>query len=391
MENFIAFNPTTLHFGKGVIDRLDSTISGYGKRVLLVYGQGSVKRSGLYDKIKQLLDSSGMIVTEFGNIKPNPRVEDVDAAVLLGRQHEVDVILAVGGGSVIDSAKVISITIPGKHKAWDYYERKAKPDKAVPLIAILTLAATGTEMNPFAVLQNEEKGRKDGYGHNLMFPVHSFLDPEVTYSVPADYTAYGIADLIAHCLENYFGKGDCSLTDRLIFAILQDAIEWGPKLMNNLNGYEERAAIMYDATMALNLMTQYGKAGGDWGVHALGHILSLLHDVPHGATLSIFFPAWMKHHSQLAKDRIEKLGKHVFGTTGAKETIACFEAFFTRIGSPVRLYQCGIQPIHHDALVNRMINNDAQGNNFKMNESDYREIVRLASVEYVPTYPVLDK
>lgn len=381
MENFIAFNPTTLHFGKGVIDTLHSTLKNYGRKVLLVYGQGSVKRSGLYDKIIHELALAGSVVIEFSGIKPNPRVEDVDEAARKGRENEIDVILAVGGGSVIDSAKVISITIPGNHKAWDYYDRKAKPSRAVPLITVLTLAATGTEMNPFAVLQNEALGRKDGYGHNLMFPVHSFLDPEVTYSVPADYTAFGIADLIAHCLENYFGKGDCSLSDRFIFAILQDALEWGPKLMKNLRGYEERAAIMYDATMALNLITQYGKAGGDWGVHGLGHILSLMHDVPHGASLSIMFPAWMKHHHLKAGDRIIKLGNHVFGTESVEDTIARFEAFFTQIGSPVRLIQAGIQAQHHEAIIQQMLKNDLQGNHFRMNEEDYRAIIQLAAAD----------
>ncbi len=378
MENFKAYNPTTLHFGKGVIDNLAATVKPLGRKVLLVYGKGSVKRSGLYDKVMEQLIKAGAEVFEFGGIKPNPTVTDVDKAAALGREKGVDSIVAVGGGSVIDSAKIISITIPVAHSAWKFYEYKARPVKALPLIAVLTLAATGTEMNPFAVLQNEETGHKDGYGSDLCFPRHSFLDPEVTYTVPRDYTAYGVADLIAHCLENYFGAGECTLSDRFINAIIADAMEWGPKLMNNLNGYDERAAIMYDATMALNLMTGYGKARGDWGVHALGHVLSLLYDVPHGASLSIMFPAWMKHHSEKAASRILKLGKDLFGVTGIDETISRFEQFFTLIGSPVRLSQVGIGDDKFEEIVRAMIHSKAEGNHFKLGEEDYRALLSLA-------------
>ncbi len=379
MENFIAYNPTKLHFGKGVLSTLADTLKPFGKKVLLVYGKGSIQRNGLYDTIKDQLLKAGSEVFEYSGIQPNPLVEDVDKAADIGRINQVDVILAVGGGSVIDSAKIISISIPVKHTAWDFYEYKAKPKSAVPLIAVLTLAATGTEMNPFAVLQNPETGRKDGYGSPLCFPAHSFLDPEVTYSVPANYTAYGIADLIAHCFENYFGKGECSLSDRFITAIIADAMEWGPKLMNNLTGYNERAAIMYDATMALNLMTSYGKAGGDWGVHGMGHILSLLHDVPHGASLSILFPAWMKLLKERASTQLSKLGYDLFGNADIDATIAAFEVFFTSIGSPTRLAQVGIDESKYEEIIQLMIRNKAEGSNYKLSESDYRKIIQFAA------------
>lgn len=378
MENFKAYNPTTLHFGKGVIDNLAMAAKPLGSKALLIYGKRSVKRSGVYDKVLAQLEKAGAEVFEYGGIKPNPTVTDVDKAATLGREKGVDYIVAVGGGSVIDSAKIISITVPVEHSAWKFYEYKARPQKALPLIAVLTLAATGTEMNPFAVLQNEETGLKEGYGSDFCFPKHSFLDPEVTYTVPRDYTAYGIADLIAHCLENYFGAGDCTLSDRFINAIITDAMEWGPKLMNNLTGYDERAAIMYDATMALNLMTGYGKARGDWGVHALGHVLSLLYDVPHGASLSIMFPAWMKHHRDKAGDRIIKLGKDLFGVTNIDATINQFEQFFSLIGSPIRLSQAGIHDDKFDEIVKAMVHSKAEGNHYKLGEADYWAIIDLA-------------
>jgi len=378
MQNFISHNPTSLHFGKGVIETIGKTVKPFGNKVLLVYGKGSVKRSGLYDRIIAQLNLAGTTIFEYDGIQPNPLVEDVDKAAAIGRENEVDYILAVGGGSVIDSAKIISITIPVSHSAWKFYEYRANPMKAIPLIAVLTLAATGTEMNPFAVLQNPETGRKDGYGSPLCFPVHSFLDPEVTYTVPADYTAYGIADLIAHCLENFFSLAQCSLSDRFITAIIADAMEWGPKLMKNLQGYDERAAIMYDATMALNTLTGNGKGGGDWGVHAMGHILSLLHDVPHGASLSIIFPAWMKHLKKRAETQISSLGILLFGNADVDAVISRFEEFFTLIGTPIHLSQVGISEEKFEKIIQHMVRNKTEGRMYKLSEDDYRNILELA-------------
>jgi len=290
MESFIAHNPTILHFGKNVLSGLEYTLQHYGKKVLLVYGKGSVKKTGLYDKVIGILKEAGAEVYEFSGIRPNPVIEDVDAAAAIGRRHRVDVILAVGGGSVIDSAKIISITIPVQHSAWNFLTRKTKPQKAIPLVCILTLAATGTEMNPFAVISNRDAQFKDGYGSPLMYPAHSFLDPQLTVTVPRNYTAYGIADLIAHCFEGWFGAGDATLTDRFILSIVQEAMEYGPALLNDLENYTLREKIMYAATMALNGLTMQGKKSGDWGVHSIGHLLSLIYDVPHGASLTIVYP-----------------------------------------------------------------------------------------------------
>jgi alcohol dehydrogenase YqhD (iron-dependent ADH family) len=379
MENFVSNNPTALHFGKGVADNLSKSLDLKGRNVLLVYGKGSVKRSGLYDNVKSQLDAAGANVAEFGGIKSNPLVEDVDRAAAIGRTHKADLILAIGGGSVIDSAKIISISIPVEHKAWDFYTRRAVPKTAIPLAAILTLAATGTEMNPFAVLQNEKTGQKDGYGHPLCYPKHSFLDPALTLTVPRDYTAYGVADLIAHCLEAYFGKGDCPLSDRFIFAIIGDAMEHGPQLLENLDDYNLRANIMYDATMALNGLTTQGKVNGDWGVHSIGHMLSLLFDTPHGASLTIVYPAWMKLHRERAAERISKLGKNLFGTGDVDETIGKFEDFFRRIDCPVRLSDAGIADEEAGKIISYLVKNSVSGSNYRLNTEDYRVLLSLMS------------
>ncbi|MCK9616744.1 MAG: iron-containing alcohol dehydrogenase [Lentimicrobiaceae bacterium] len=377
MENFIAYNPTALHFGKDVVNQLGTTITQFGKKVLLVYGKGSVKRSGLYDRVMAQLQSAGAEVIEYSGIKSNPLVKDVDAAAELGRKHQVDAILAVGGGSTIDSAKIISIAIPVNHPAWDFYEGKAKPQTSIPLVAVLTLAATGSEMNPFAVLQNPETGRKDGYGHPLLYPKHSFLDPQNTISVPKNYTAYGIADLIAHSFENYFGAGETTLPDRFVFGILAEAMEYGPQLLNNLTDYTLREKIMYAATMALNGLTQHGKKSGDWGVHSIGHVLSLLYDIPHGASLSIAYPAWFKLHKEKAAVQIAKLGKNLFGTEDVDKTIAGFEDFFKKIECPVCLSEVNIGKQEHDKIFDYLVLNKAGGANYQLSEEDYRKIIRL--------------
>lgn len=378
MENFIMYNPVKLHFGRGVVGKLGDVISKYGNRVLLVYGGGSIKRNGIYDEVKAQLAKVGAEVFEYAGIRPNPIIEDVDAAAALGREKQVQVILAVGGGSAIDSAKMISITIPVNHSGWDFVKNVAKPKSAVPLVAVLTLAATGTEMNRFAVTQNNKTREKLGYGDPLTYPKESFLDPAYTLSVPADYTSYGISDLVAHCLEAYFGDGEATLSDRFVYSIIREAMDNGPALMQDLNNYRLREIIMYAATSALNNLTMYGRKYGDWGVHSIGHVLSVLYDIPHGASLSIVYPAWMKFHLNKIPDRLAELGKNLFGTQTAEETIAGFETFFQSIRSPIRLKEFGIDATEKGEEIYRtLVDNKAGGNHHKFNDSDYKELIRL--------------
>ncbi len=343
----------------------------------MVYGGGSIKRNGIYEKTIQQLKSMNAEVIEYSGIKPNPIIEDVDTAAELGRKNKVDVILAVGGGSVIDSSKIISISIPVNHTGWDFYEGKAKPKTAIPLISVLTLAATGTEMNPYAVVQNHQTKQKLGYGHDLTYNRHSFLDPENTYSVPKNYTAYGIADLIAHSLEAYFGAGDASLSDKLVFAIINEAKEYGGALLNDLHNYELRAKIMYAATMALNKTTMYGRVSGDWGVHSIGHILSLLYDVPHGASLSIVIPAWLKFHKDIIPERIAFLGKNIFGVNSAEETIHAFETYFKSIECPIRLSDIAKGTEDKDEVLKVMNLNKVGGANHQLSDVDHARILDL--------------
>ncbi|MFC1730995.1 iron-containing alcohol dehydrogenase [candidate division KSB1 bacterium] len=375
MENFIAYNPTKLHFGKDVLNGLGRSISKYGKRVLLVYGKGSIKKNGIYEKVMKQLDIIHAKVFEYEGIKPNPIIEDVNAAAEIGRKNDIELILAVGGGSVIDSAKIISIAIPVHNDAWDFYKRIIKPQRAVPLICVLTLAATGTEMNPFSVVQNHATNEKLGFGNDYLYPRHSFLDPQNTLTVPRDYTAYGIMDLISHCLEAYFGAGDATLSDRFIISIIKEAMEYGPQLLENLNDYELRAKIMFAATMALNRITLYGKVSGDWGVHSIGHVISLLYDVPHGATLSIATIAWMNLLKEKLSDRLILLGQELFNTQSPDGTIKAFESFFHKIECPIKLSEIGIDKDKRHEIYETMMINEVSGTNFKISESDFNALI----------------
>lgn len=375
MENFTAYNPTRLHFGKDVTNILGRTARQYGNRVLLIYGKGSVKKYGYYDQVMEQLTKAGLEVIEYSGIKPNPVVEDVDAAAELGRKEKINVIVALGGGSVIDSAKITGLAIASGKKAWDIMKMKVLLRTSTPLIAVLTLAATGTEMNAAAVVQNHETGEKIGLVHELNFPKHSFLDPQFTISVPFDYTAYGVADLIAHALEAYFGEGEASLTDRIIFSIIKDAMYWGPKLLQDLDNYELRENIMLDATLALNGLTYYGTKGGDWGVHAIGHQLSLMYDTPHGASLTIVLPAWLKLQKNRIPDRIKKLGKEVFGTYSVDDCIDRLIKFFVSIKCPVHLTEIGLDSQHKSAIIDQMKNNKVGGLYHKLDENDHIAIV----------------
>ncbi len=377
IENFTVYNPTRLHFGKGVVQNIGTRVKIYGNRVLLMYGKGSVKKYGYYDTVVSKLKETGLEVVEFSGIKPNPVVDDVRRAVQKGVQNNIDVIVALGGGSVIDSAKITALSIANNEDPWNYMTWKANPRKTIPLVCVLTLAATGTEMNGAAVLQNQNSRQKLGYVNELNFPKESFLDPSFTTTVPADYTTYGIVDLIAHALESFFGAGEPSVTDKITTAIIKDAMEWAPALLNNLTDYDLRAKIMLDATLALNGITSYGKKSGDWGVHAIGHELSFLYDTPHGATLSIAYPAWLKLQKDRIPKRISTLGKLLFDTTDTDKTIELLQRFFVHINSPVSLKEIGIAGDKKEEIVNQMAKNNVTGMHHLLSANDYNLLVNF--------------
>ncbi len=375
MENCVIYNPVRLHFGKNVLASLPSTLKKYGNKVLLMYGKESFVASGLHGSIMSLL--VGFDVTEYGGIKPNPVCEDVDAAAVLGKKRGVDMILAVGGGSVIDSGKLASITIPVEHGSWRFMASGERPKRSVPLVTVLTVAGTGSEMNPVAVMQNNDTMRKNGYSHELLFPKESFLDPLLTYGVPRNYTAFGMADLISHALEMYFGFGDAPLSDRIIFSVIKEIQEIGPKLLNELHSYEYRARMMYAATLAFNGTTAHCRKSGDWAAHGIGHVLSLLYDIAHGASLSIAYPAWMKLQTARIPDRLRILGFHLFNAQDENETLRRFEQLFTDLECPIRLQQVGIGEDKRSEITHYLEETKVNGLHHALDSDDRSMLVKL--------------
>ncbi len=379
MENFIAYNPTKLYFGKNVINDLPKEIADTGKNILLLTGQGSAKKYGYYQQVVELLKNTGKNIVEFSGIKPNPIVDDAEKAVTLAQKENVDMIVALGGGSVIDTAKMVNMAYANNLPVWDIMKHKVNPAKKIPLIAILTLAATGTEMNGAAVLQNHQTQEKIGYFSPLMYPKASFLDPSWTISVPKNQTVNGIIDLIAHSLEAYFSAGNAPLSDRFVAANILETMDYALPLLNNLTDYDLRARMMWTATVAENGTTMHGRVtSGDWGTHALAHHISLLWDTAHGETLSVIFPAWMKVMQYKINARLENLGFLLTGQKlSAESTIKLFEDFFNSIGAPTKFEALGLNNDDKQALLKLWRQNKPEGMHIKLNDSDYQNLINL--------------
>lgn len=382
MENFQYYNPTKILFGKDVLDQLCTEANVYGKKCLIIIGQGSVKKSGLYARVLSLMNISGLEHVTFEGVKSNPLYQDAEEAIELAKENNVDLIVAVGGGSVIDTAKAVAMGFYVDHSVWDFYLQKApRPTKALPLLNVLTLAATGTEMNSATVLQDTVSGMKKGYSAPCLFPKVSFLDPTFTQTVPLNYTSYGVADLISHSLEQFFGKGDSPLSDLYTASVIKLAIDYGLKVRQDPENFEYRSQIMWLATNALNGTLKAGKNSGDWGVHGLEHTLSVLYDIPHGAGLSIVYPAWLKQHQPQINAKLAFLAKHVFEIQGTDEVLAAnifisqLEAFFTQIETPIRLNQADIFKNDEEKIIANFKLNKVTGSVYPLGEKEYEEIL----------------
>lgn len=345
MENFIYYNPTKLMFGKGQLDGLKSELARYGKRVLLVYGGGSIKKNGLYDKVISALNEAEADVFELSGVEPNPRLTTVQKGIDICQNENIDFLLAVGGGSVIDCTKAIAAGAEYDGDVWDIISKKTTAQKALPFGTVLTLAATGSEMNPDSVITNWETKEKYVWGSSVTHPAFSILDPEHTYSVPENQTVYGMVDMMSHVFEQYFHNvKNTPLQDRMCFAVLQTVIETAPKLLEDLQNYEHRETILYAGTIALNGTLQMGYFG-DWASHTIEHAVSAVYDIPHAGGLAILFPNWMRHTLDHNVERFKNLMLNMFDieTEGksdrdiALEGIDKLSAFWTSLGAPSRL------------------------------------------------------
>lgn len=386
MQNFTFYNPTKLIFGKDQLSQLQTEIPQYGKKVLVVYGGGSIKRNGLYDKVKEQLHEIGAEVFELSGVEPNPRISTVRKGVEICKTEGIDFLLAVGGGSVIDCTKAIAAGAKYDGDAWDLVIKKAFAAKALPFGTVLTLAATGSEMNAGSVITNWETNEKYGWGSPVTFPKFSILDPVNTFTVPRNQTVYGIVDMMSHVLEHYFHlEENTDFQDRMCESLLITIMEAAPKLLEDLESYEHRAAILYSGTMALNGILNMGYRG-DWATHNIEHAVSAVYDIPHGGGLAILFPNWMKHNLNVKPERFKQLAIRVFnvdpsGKTDeetALEGIEKLREFWNSIGAPSRLADYDIDDSKIELMADKATVNGEFGNFAKLNYDDVVSIYRAS-------------
>jgi alcohol dehydrogenase len=386
MNEFIYYNPTRLVFGKGQIRALKDELSRFGNKVLVVYGGGSIKRNGLYDEVMSELNKMGAEVSELSGVEPNPRLSTVKKGINICKENNIECLLAVGGGSVIDCTKAIAAGAKYEGDVWDLITLKAQPQEALPFGTVLTLAATGSEMNSGSVITNWETQEKYGWGSPLVFPKFSILNPTYTFSVPKDQTIYGIVDMMSHVLEQYFHNAkNTPLQDRIAESILLTVMETAPKLLEDLNNYELRETILYSGTMALNGTLQMGLRG-DWGSHNIEHAVSAVYDIPHAGGLAILFPNWMRHNVDTNVERFKQLAVRVFNveTEGksakeaALEGIDRLSAFWTSLGAPKALADYDIDSSKLDLIADKAMARGEFGNFSKQNKEDVLNILKMS-------------
>jgi len=385
MNSFTFFHPTRIIFGKDVENQAGQEARKYGTRVLLHYGGGSIKQSGLYDRVTASLREAGLEWRELGGVQPNPRLSLVKEGISLCREFAADIILAVGGGSVIDSAKAIAAGVMYDGDVWDFYSGGAFPQKALPVGVVLTISAAGSEASNSSVITNEDGWYKFGLSADCLRPVFSLCNPQLTCTVPPYQTACGIADMLAHVMERYFTpQRDVDVTDRMCEALMIAIIENGRRVMADPNSYEARAEIMWAGTVAHNDIVGVGRSG-DWSSHRIEHELSAIYDIAHGAGLAIVFPAWMKHVYKHDIPRFKQFAERVFEVTAGRdeevalEGIARLESFFREIGLPVTLSEAGIPHDRLDEMAKKCAWRSADvGNYVKLTEDTVRQVLELA-------------
>ena len=377
MRNFNFHAYTDIWFGEGQIAHLPEKLAAYGQNVLMVYGGGSIKKNGIYDTIRSLLCKFNVV--ELPGVEPNPRIDTVRRGVNLCREHKIDVILAVGGGSTIDCSKAIAGAVFYDGDAWDIVEDSRKIGRVLPVAAVLTIAATGSEMNKNAVISDTEKNLKLGTSSMNFIPQVSILDPTYTYGVPSIQTAAGTADIMSHVFENYFkSEPGTFVQDKICEGLLETCIRYLPVVMNEPDNYEGRANLMWASTLALNGLCGCGK-GQSWSCHPMEHELSAFYDITHGVGLAILTPRWMRHIlSEKTVDRFVDFARNVWHLAPQSEDIASYspdkkmslaneaidklEKFFTDNKLPMHLKDVGIGSTHFNEMAEAAVNHGGLAN-----------------------------
>lgn len=389
MNNFVFYSPTEFVFGKDTEGQVGALSQKYGARkVMIVYGGGSAQRSGLLDRVKASLDKAGLSWCELGGVQPNPTDGKVYQGIELAKKENIDLLLAVGGGSVIDTAKAIAAGVPYSGDFWDFFEGKAKVEAALKVAVVLTIPAAGSEGSGNAVITKEATLQKLGIKvPGLLRPVFSIMNPELTYTLPPFQTACGAADMMAHIMERYFSNTpDVELTDRISEGVLKAIIEEAPKAMKNPQDYGARANLMWAGMVAHNDTCGVGREE-DWSSHALEHEVSAVYGVAHGAGLSVIFPAWLTWMTTHNLPKLVQFAVRVWDVPAegnpeavALEGIRRLRRFFSSLGLPITFRELGIPEPDIDLLVNNLHRNKGEllGNYVKLTRQDTAEIYRLA-------------
>lgn len=384
MENFNFYAPTRILFGAGALSGLTGYFPDCVKTVLLAYGGNSVKTNGIYVQVTELLHSQGISYIELSGIEPNPKLSSVYEGIRLCRTHHVDAVLAVGGGSVIDCCKAVCAGVFYDGDPWDLVLDHGKVKQALPLYTVLTIAATGSEMNGNGVISNPQTKDKKAIKSELLRPVCSVLDPTFTYTVPAFQTASGVADIMSHIFEGYFSHIEhAAVQDHMAEGLLKTCFEYGPIAVEEPDNYEARANLMWASSLALNGLLGSGK-GGNWSCHPMEHPLSAYHDITHGAGLAVLTPAWMEYI--ISPDTVGKFadyGRNVLDIDPdlpdvelAETAIAMTRDFFLSLGLPGTLSELGVTGEHLEEMAEKAANDRLSNAYVPLNKEDVLAIYR---------------
>jgi alcohol dehydrogenase YqhD (iron-dependent ADH family) len=388
MKNFEFQNPTKILFGRCAEEKVGEQVAVYSKKILLHYGGGSIKASGLYDRVIASLKAAGITWIELGGVKPNPRLSLVHEGITLCKENKLGLILAVGGGSVIDSAKAIAMGSVIQGDVWDFFVGKGAPVDALPVGTVLTIPAAGSEASTATVITNEVGGLKRGLNSELIYPRFSILNPELAFSLPKFQVACGAVDIMAHLMERYFTNvSHVAFTDRLLEATMKTIISQVPLVMKNPQDYDAWSELMWAGTIAHNNLLDTGREG-DWASHDIEHEISGIYDVAHGAGLAVVFPAWMKYVLHHDLDRFVQWAVRVWNVdmdVFNPEVVACtgiekLEEFCHALGLGTRLADLGIQGDRIDEMANKCTagNTRTVGNFVRLDREAVRKILLLA-------------
>ncbi|MEQ6356894.1 iron-containing alcohol dehydrogenase [Lysinibacillus sp. M3] len=384
MDSFTFYNPVKLHFGETALEKLSKELTQQGKKVLVVYGGGSIKKNGVYNAVIEKLQEADKTIFELSGVEPNPRVETARLGIDLCKKEGIDLVLAVGGGSVIDCSKLIVAGAKYDGDAWDIVKRKVFVQDALPLGTVLTLAATGSEMNSGSVITNAETEEKLSWGSPAVFPEFSILNPAYTVSVPKNHTVYGIVDMMSHVIEQYFhNTTNTPITDEMCEGVLRTVITTAPKLIEDLENVQLRETILLAGTIGLNGFLSIGSRG-DWASHNIEHAVSAVYNIPHAGGLAILQPHWMRLSVPVNPERFAGIATRVFGVDAAGKTpeevayegIDLLSAFWTSIGAPSHLADYEIDDSKFHQIVEHAMQNGPFGNFKKLQEKDVRAILQ---------------